>query len=99
MMELRKTSFLYGDKIILAGECKDRTEVHVRNVEDVKKDIFSAINSEKTEDLREAFSQLRISLMSTRDISRIYIQLYPMLIPNGSRFCITTEIMYTLMRL
>lgn len=74
MMELRKTSFLYGDKIILAGECKGRTQIHIRDIEDVKKDIFAAIDRGETKVLREAFSQLRISLMSTKDISRIYIQ-------------------------
>lgn len=72
--EIRKDIFLYGDRIIFAAEGKESQTIYARNIEDVKSDIFSAIEQQEVDKIREGCVQLRHSLMSTNELSRIYIQ-------------------------
>ena len=72
--EIRKDIFLYGDRILFAAEGKDCQTVYARNIEDVKSDIFAAIEQQEVDKIREGCVQLRQSLMSTNELSRIYIQ-------------------------
>ena len=72
--EIRKDIFLYGDRILFVGEGKDSHTIYARNIEDVKKDIFDAIEEQEVDKIREGCAQLRVSLMSTNELSRIYIQ-------------------------
>ena len=72
--EIRKDVFLYGDRIIFAAEEKDSQTVYARNIEEVKSDIFTAIEQQEADKIREGCVQLRHSLLSTNELSRIYIQ-------------------------
>lgn len=72
--EIRKDIFLYGDRIIFAADSKDSQTIYARNIEDVKSDIFAAIEQQEVDKIREGCIQLCYSLTSTNELSRIYIQ-------------------------
>lgn len=72
--EIRKDLFLYGDRIIFVSEGKDNQTMYARDIEEVKSEIFSAIEAADVDKIREGCAGLRFTLMRNNELSRIYIQ-------------------------
>ncbi len=74
MDEIQKNVFWYRDRLLFVGDCRDGKTVYARNIEEVKKDVFKAIESQEADRIREGCAQLCHSLTNTNELSRIYIQ-------------------------
>ncbi|MDD7049497.1 MAG: response regulator [Lachnospiraceae bacterium] len=74
MDELRKDIFGYGDRILFVREGSEGQTRYARAIEEVKSDIFSAIERQELDRIREGCMQLRETLSTSRELSRIYIQ-------------------------
>lgn len=74
MDEIRKDIFGYGDRILFAEECSDGQTRYAKDIEEVKSDIFSAIERQEMDRIREGCRQLSEALSKSKELSRIYIQ-------------------------
>ena len=72
--DIRKDIFLYADRIIFADQGNSNQVLLAGSAEDIKREILVAIQKQETEKIREGCMRLGHSLMSTNELSIIYIQ-------------------------